>query len=645
MTGINLSSYLERRQRIIDSLMEVQWIAQELQVDSAIEVLQATKQGLLDDVFRMVVVGEFSRGKSAFVNGLLGKRILPSSPVPTTTVLSKIHYSKEPYYRLHYRDGRSEASISESAFRTIVAPDEPDPDDQHAIVEYSAKLEQMTEIAYAEIGYPTSICEGGVELIDTPGTNELDAAREEITYTFIPQADTAIFVLSARHPLSETEMRFFQDRILKADIQKVFFVVNFKDRLATDEARNKVMQFIISRLSPIIKDLKIFLVSAKQALDARRAPAGEPVEGAIAALEQSGYMELESAIGTFLSEERGKVKLAKPLERTIRIAKELQMNAIRLPLSTVGINLEQLERKTNEVQGELDRAQRIASETIQRLRTALDSGGLQIRSQWETGLHRVATLAVEAVTNYTGNLQSDEIASAVEAVVAPAQTALQEQIRAAQGALLQEEIDRANRRLEQEWESIEQTIVRTFVLSADEAGTEDEQFRAHYDHDEVVIKTGIGSLGLLGAVIGFHVALPLAIPALLFGGGFIYSYFENKVREKTLAEVRVQVERRYRDVIPSMCSDFSSQWTKQVNQIVTQFDEEVHRKIDSIARQLKRMMEERSKEAGHVEQRRNHLLQLNSRLDITVSRLTALSAELENGGTVAQSVAAGGIGS
>ena len=58
-------------------------------------------------------------------------------------------------------------------------------------------MQELGNIAYTELRYPLEFTRGGVELIDTPGTNDLDQAREEITLRFIPQADAAIMLLSA----------------------------------------------------------------------------------------------------------------------------------------------------------------------------------------------------------------------------------------------------------------------------------------------------------------------------------------------------------------------------------------------------------------------------------------------------------------
>src|SRR5712675_1987611 len=46
----------------------------------------------LDELFLLVVVGEFNSGKSAFINALLGLRVLEEGVTPTTTRIGLLKY-------------------------------------------------------------------------------------------------------------------------------------------------------------------------------------------------------------------------------------------------------------------------------------------------------------------------------------------------------------------------------------------------------------------------------------------------------------------------------------------------------------------------------------------------------------------------
>jgi GTPase SAR1 family protein len=149
-------------------------IAEELQAESIASELEMTKRDMETDTFGFVVIGEFSRGKSTVINALLGERLLPSSVEPTTTVLTRITGGVSRSFTLYYRDGRHEESISAEEFKTLVAPPEPPQRNKEQRGLYETRQAELRSLAMVEIVYPGSICREGVEIVDTPGTNDLD---------------------------------------------------------------------------------------------------------------------------------------------------------------------------------------------------------------------------------------------------------------------------------------------------------------------------------------------------------------------------------------------------------------------------------------------------------------------------------------
>lgn len=631
MTKQQLAHFEQKRDQIIQILGEIKKIAEVLNVTPIVDILTTTIEDLKKERFKVVVVGEFSRGKSTFINGLLGKRILPSSPVPTTTILNKIVYSETPTYSLVFRNAdRMAQTVSEDEFKSIVAPDEPFEEDETAMIVRNEQLERITEIAYAEIGYPTTICSHGVEIVDTPGTNDLDAAREEITYRFIPQSDASIILLSGKMPLAETEMNFIRDRIIASDIKKLFFVINFKDALKTESDQNKVMQYIKEHLQSIVSNPRIYMVSAKQALSAKRRLLGETVKGQVVPLEETGYPEFEEALSTFLSKDQGKTKLLKPTERGLRMLEELKRNHIRLLLGTMSLNMEQLENQLGEIRGELERARFSSNQTLQSLEMNLMASGIKIREELIDSLHNIANSAVQTISDYQGLLDNDEIARAVENNIAPMQTELQTGLRQLQTKLMQEEFERANRKLLSQWEVIEAKIVDSLSFSLNVSEDEQHPFHAHYDLGEIAVKTGLGSLGIFGLIATFHIAIPIAIPALFFGGSFLYEHFQNKMRERLLGEARVLIEKRYRDGIPQAASSFDEQWKGITKRAVRAFQNEINLKLDSIVNRLELIEYEYGTEKYTVETREQELMGYLSVLEESKRSLQSISVNLQN---------------
>ena len=190
----------------------------------------------LDELFLLVVVGEFNAGKSALINALLGCAVLAEGVTPTT---SKIHHigwgqelSREPM-----------GSVGER----ITAPVE--------------TLRQLT-------------------IVDTPGTNALDRAHEALTTDYVPRADLVLFVTSSDRPLSESE-RVFLEAIRKWG-KKVAMVVNKIDILRSEDEVAEVMAYVSQNAARLLGvDPEIFPVSALRAAeaedDAARSASGLPV--------------------------------------------------------------------------------------------------------------------------------------------------------------------------------------------------------------------------------------------------------------------------------------------------------------------------------------------------------------------------------
>ena len=120
----------------------------------------------LDDLFLLVVVGEFNAGKSAFINALVGSTELEEGVTPTTAHLHVLRF------------GDSIASrIEPDGVRIVTAP-----------------VPLLRDLS----------------IVDTPGTNAIIREHERLTAEFVPRADLVLFVTSADRPFTETERAFLQ---------------------------------------------------------------------------------------------------------------------------------------------------------------------------------------------------------------------------------------------------------------------------------------------------------------------------------------------------------------------------------------------------------------------------------------------------
>lgn len=209
-----------------------------------LEQLEDIQQQIKTRKFRMAVVGEFNRGKSSFINVLLGRRILPEDVLATTATINRITYGDRPKAYLIFRD---ESRASEEI---------PVEELNAYITKLTAESAGMAgQIQEAVLEYPTMLCYDDVDLIDTPGMNDMEDMNE-VTVNQLENIDLAVVAINAQYPYSETENRFVVKLLESSKICQIIFVVTHFDRIRPRD-RKKLMEFLRSRIPENVgKDLQ-----------------------------------------------------------------------------------------------------------------------------------------------------------------------------------------------------------------------------------------------------------------------------------------------------------------------------------------------------------------------------------------------------
>ena len=216
----------------------------------------------LEEPFLLVVVGEFNAGKSAFINALLGQRVLEEGITPTTARIGLLRHGEE-------------------MGREVTA----------------AGLESLT--AQSEILRDLVI-------VDTPGTNAVLREHEALTREFVPRADLVLFVTSSDRPFAESERAFLE--AIRAWGKKVIVVVNKADLLDSPDDVSRVVTYVRDQAQRTLGFApEVFALSARRALQAR-------LDGDEVALDASGLESFEARVTATLDEgERFRLKLQNPL--------------------------------------------------------------------------------------------------------------------------------------------------------------------------------------------------------------------------------------------------------------------------------------------------------------------------------------------
>jgi len=610
--SLDLGQYRGQRSEIEWALTVIARVAECLGAELIVQDLHRTIKHLTEDLFKIVVVGHFSQGKSTVINALLGTRVLPSSPRPTTAILNRLRHSDRSAITLRYLDGSAKGPLNIKEFQCVVAPPEPTPGDASSQRLFEDRSNELGRIAFAEVEYPWVLCGDGVEIVDTPGTNDLDPIREKITYDFIPNSDAAIFVLSARAIAADSEIRFLKDRILKADIQRIFFVINFADVIARQD-RDRVVEFARTQLAPIVPDPRIFLVSARAALAHRLISQGQPAKGADSmSFEECGYPELEQALALFLTNERGWIKLAKPREHGLRLAGELKQGSIAVARASVGVHVSEFTAHIKQLAPEIERLKSERDYALHALSAGLAHGGQTLVSMWRRGLEDIADQASALVAAYTGPRSAEDLARYIEGALAPVQTALHEQIRGHQTTLLQEECSRAQRRLASAWDNLYIRMDEIFDLGLE---TEDHIARERAESGRVLDVPGDATPHEIAGFWDFVLIGGLTLISLPF------LIFETVQQERFLGRMRFEIDRRYRNGISETVRDFERRWNTAIGKTSNNFARECNQNLQTLEDQMSRLCDELSRQTGRDHERRRELDEMESLLDHAVRAL------------------------
>jgi small GTP-binding protein len=260
----------------------------------------------LEDLFTIVIVGEFNAGKSSLINALFGAKLRVEGPIPVDDVISILRHGEEA----------TQKKLSDF------------------VVEQTYPIEFLRNIT----------------LVDTPGTNSIVLRHQEVTEDYIPRADMVLFVTSIDRPLAESERKFLE--YIREWGKKVVFVLNKIDTKSDAEVA-QVLEYLTTNVRAIFGfDPVIYPVAAKLALQTKL---GElpPREWT-----RSRFEALEDYIFHVLSEkERVRIKLTAPLETVLSLSKrqfrmiESRRELLASDKSRIDAIVDQLERARADLLG------------------------------------------------------------------------------------------------------------------------------------------------------------------------------------------------------------------------------------------------------------------------------------------------------
>lgn len=169
---------------------------------------------------KVLVCGEFKRGKSSFVNALLGNSVCAVDQDICTAVVSIIRYGEKPRV-VRYHGDADQLQHEEIAMEDLSRYT-------------TGKTGEVKTTFCVEIELPLTPLKNGLVVIDTPGVGGLEPRHAFVTNYYLPQADIVLFMTDANEPLTVTELDFYKNRVLKY-AKHGFIVLNKTDLRTTEQ--------------------------------------------------------------------------------------------------------------------------------------------------------------------------------------------------------------------------------------------------------------------------------------------------------------------------------------------------------------------------------------------------------------------------
>lgn len=171
---------------------------------------------LHDEEFIVAFCGHFSAGKSTMINELTGENLLPSSPIPTSANLVKIHHAPEDFAKVYYKEKQP------LLFKA--------PYNFDRVKEFCKNGEEVEAI---EIGHSGSNLPAEVTVMDTPGVDSTDDAHRISTESALHLADMVFYVMDYNHV--QSELNFIYTKELLAHGVKLYLIINQIDKHREEE--------------------------------------------------------------------------------------------------------------------------------------------------------------------------------------------------------------------------------------------------------------------------------------------------------------------------------------------------------------------------------------------------------------------------
>lgn len=627
---------------------------------------------LRQEVFRVLVMGDFNRGKSTLLNALIGKELLPTKIVPCTAILTKIKYGKETQITVYFKDKRKPRIFSDfleygkvySIPKTKRTSNE------------NEEAPSFPEVDHAVMEYDNELLANGVEFIDSPGLNR-SQGDNELTLSYIQNCQAVLFVLDSQGQMLSMNDKFYLKYYLPSyfvglgtNLPKVFFVLNQWDLIVAKcvslkdlprEEENVRVFFeeeLANQLNIPISHIKQFW--GKRMFQTSALREMQKITGSGNNREETGIPKLRHALGAFLKDERLKAEIESSFAKII-VASEQAKSKMDIVSANLREGKESIQKKVSLAKSEAKKLKTILSDIKNLVEDKQTTASTQLADAFNAYLNNVATTfendfrepAFQGVWGTKANMERyrDDVAHECERLLISKVRAWQQEATTA----LDEHMNTLNKNVTDKVKNYKEQkakINEILLTNSDSSSTPSSEptlastinytdFRL--SGDKLGASTSFALSTVVGTMAGIAVGAAIAkitaglvlgpVGAIVMGAAAILTaYNANKIQkenlrkeilEKTKQNIRVEAFEGRKKILSSV-KDIFSPFFPLIDNLNNDLDS-LNKGIDSLENQKKLTEEDASKQETSLKIFLQNLQEQNTKVRLAFERIFGIN--------------------
>jgi len=357
--------------------------------DVGSEYLDDVSTALREGKFYVSVCGQINAGKSTLLNVLLfGREVLPADVTPETATLTMVtrgnsfraqitFYSAEEWARLNSNSDFKEHHAEQLAGMQAGGVD---PNSYLGTTVEELGIDALDKyvsddglltllVKQVEIAHP-SVPHDGLVFVDTPGLNDPNIVRSQVTIDWVGKSDAVLFVLHSRG-IDEDDYSFMDESLAAISPESFILVLNRIDQLS-EQGRKRVEDYVRGALASgslgdrklISGDMGFISVSSLAALLARtpKEELSDKAQWELSRLEkdtpdllenEGGFAALEKAISDKLFDGKGR-NLLRTNSNKLKILVNSKLRFIQMSRERIETQIDDVDMTLDELKQRID---------------------------------------------------------------------------------------------------------------------------------------------------------------------------------------------------------------------------------------------------------------------------------------------------